>query len=155
MDKEILLVVIGGLVALVSATLTTIINYYLDLRRSERQQAHQLRTAKREFKLTALKEQFEPALDLMSEAVEIIVARDDTIAKTARQRLEALSPRYWAIWLKLRNEEAQGCLDTVIQYAHIEKGEEQWGQYQGRLLNATQKLTRLYALEQERLFNEG
>jgi hypothetical protein len=153
-NNDVLLVIVGGLVGIVSSLLTTLIREILERKRLAVAKENENREKLRELRLAILKEKFEPAFELMGAALKVIETSKN--AEEAYQQFEILwqQQSYWSVWARQTNEWAEEYLSMAIRYARIKEGEEQWRSYGAGLMHAARELSRLYDRESERLFSE-
>lgn len=154
MSREVLLVVVGGGIGVVSSLVVTIVHEVFERRRLAIERVHELQDKKREHLLTVLKDKYEPALNMLAAVLKVIETSES--AEDVFEKLEVLkgSESYWFVWARLPDESAEEYLSMVIRYHQIKESEEQWQMYNALVVSATKKLNELYDQERERLFGE-
>jgi hypothetical protein len=106
-NNDVLLVIVGGLVGIVSSLLTTLIREILERKRLAVAKENENREKLRELRLAILKEKFEPAFELMGAALKVIETSKN--AEEAYQQFEILwqQQSYWSVWARQTNEWAE------------------------------------------------
>ncbi len=154
MNADAFSVFLGGAIGLATAIVVAIIGHIFEGLRMAARRKQELEDKKRELQLAILKEKYEPAISLVTNAVRVVEMAPNPQA--AFEELETLKSQqsYFVVWAKSTDTRLFDCISMVISYHRIRENEEQWQKYKTDLILAASSLNIMYNKDRESLFDK-